>query len=96
MRISIKNIPQHVMNTLDTKKIREAAVDAVHFEPKFEKLNEEGKREEVKLLSGGVKEEFKSFLSSSKVEEKDDQDYFFRLWSQEYDKIIKEEEESKS
>ncbi len=95
MRLSIRNIPPHVMNTLDTKKIREAAIDAVHFEPKYEKLNEEGVLEELKITSGGVKEEFMSFINASKIESKDDRDYFFRLWSQEYDKIMKEEEEGK-
>jgi DNA repair protein SbcD/Mre11 len=95
MRLSIRNIPQHVMNTLDTKKIREAAVDAVHFEPKYEKLNEEGVLEELKITSGGVKEEFMSFINASKIDAKEDREYFFKLWSQEYDKIMKEEEEEK-
>lgn len=84
-----------MMNTLDTKKIREAAVEAVHFEPKYEKLNEEGVLEELKITKGGVKEEFMSFINASKIDMKEDREYFFSLWSQEYDKIMKEEEEAK-
>jgi uncharacterized protein YabN with tetrapyrrole methylase and pyrophosphatase domain len=95
IRMIIKNIPQHVMNALDTKKIREAAKDAVHFEPKYEKLNEEGKLEEVKISSGGIREEFRSFLDASSGMEGPDRDNFFRLWAQEYDKVAKEEEEQK-
>ena len=96
IRLSIRNIPQHVMNTLDTKKIREAAIEAVHFEPKYEKLNEEGVLEELKITKGGVKEEFMSFINASKIDMKEDREYFFSLWSQEYDKIMKEEEESQT
>ena len=95
IRMTIKNIPQHVMNALDTKKIRETAKDAVHFEPKYEKLNEEGKLEEVKLSSGGIREEFRSFLDASSGMEEKDRENFFRLWAQEYDKVAKEEEEQK-
>ena len=95
IRLTVKNIPAHVMNALDTKKIREAAKDAVHFEPRYEKINEEGRAEEMDLSSGGVRDEFRSFLGSiSGIGEKD-LDNFFRLWTQEYDKITKEEEEQK-
>ena len=95
IRMTVKNIPQHVMNALDTKKIREVAKDAVHFEPKYEKLNEEGKLEEVKISSGGIREEFRSFLDASSGMEEMDRENFFRLWTQEYDKVAKEEEEQK-
>jgi DNA repair exonuclease SbcCD nuclease subunit len=95
IRMTVKNIPQHVMNALDTKKIREAAKDAVHFEPKYEKLNEEGILEEVKISSGGIREEFRSFLNASSGMEEKDRETFFHLWSQEYDKVAKEEEEQK-
>jgi len=95
IRMTAKNIPQHVMNALDTKKIREAAKDAVHFEPKYEKLNEGGKLEEVKISSGGIREEFRSFLDASSGMEEKDRDNFFQLWAQEYDKVAKEEEEQK-
>ena len=95
IRMTAKNIPQHVMNALDTKKIREVAKDAVHFEPKYEKLNEEGKFEEVKISSGGIREEFRSFLNASSGMEEKDRENFFQLWAQEYDKIAKEEEEQK-
>jgi len=95
IRMTIKNIPQHVMNALDTKKIRETAKDAVHFEPKYEKLNEEGKLEEVKLSSGGIREEFRSFLDASSGMEEKDRENFFRLWAQEYDKVAIDEEEQK-
>jgi DNA repair exonuclease SbcCD nuclease subunit len=95
IRMTAKNIPQHVMNSLDTKKIREAAKDAVHFEPKYEKLNEEGKLEEIKISSGGIREEFRSFLDASSGMEGPDRENFFQLWAQEYDKVAKEEEEQK-
>ena len=95
IRLTIRNIPQHVMSTLDTKRIREAAKDAVHFEPKYEKINEEGQIEEVNITSGGIREEFLSFLEASKDINAKDKDNFYSLWSQEYDKIVKEEEEQK-
>ena len=95
IRMTVKNIPQHVMNSLDTKRIREAAKDAVHFEPKYEKLNEEGKLEEIKISSGGIREEFRSFLDASSGMEGPDRENFFQLWAQEYDKVAKEEEEQK-
>ncbi|MFC1559569.1 exonuclease SbcCD subunit D [Candidatus Margulisiibacteriota bacterium] len=91
IRLTIRNIPQHVMNTLDTKGIREAAKDAVHFEPRFEKVTEEGKTEEVKMLSGGIKEEFKSFLTAAKDLTKKEQEDFFEIWAKNYDEVIKEE-----
>jgi DNA repair exonuclease SbcCD nuclease subunit len=95
IRLSVKNIPQHVMNALDTKKIRETAKDAVHFEPRYEKISDEGKLEEVKISSGGVREEFRAFLEASKDVNNKDKDDFYGLWSQEYDKVVKEEEEQK-
>lgn len=95
IRLTVKNIPQHVINTLDTKKIREAGKDAVHFEPKYEKVSEEGMLEEVKISAGGVREEFRSFLEASAGINAKDRENFFRLWSQEYDKVVKEEEEQK-
>ncbi len=58
--MTVRNIPQHVLNTLDTKKIREVAKDAVHFEPRYEKITEEGSAETIKVLSGGAKEEFQN------------------------------------
>ena len=91
LRLTITNIPQHVMNTLDTKRIREAAKDAVHFEPRYEKMNEEGRMEEVRIATGGIKEEFKSFLSAKDLS-KLDKDKFTELWSNSYDEVIKEEE----
>jgi DNA repair protein SbcD/Mre11 len=95
MRLTVRNIPQHVINALDTKKIRETAKDAVHFEPKYEKINEEGQIEEVNITSGGIREEFRSFIEASKDISAKDRDDFYSLWSQEYDKIVKEEEEQK-
>lgn len=94
LRLTVKNIPQHVMNTLDTKRIRDAARDAVHFEPRYERINEEGLSEEIKISTGGVREEFRSFIATGGLEEKDIND-FVKIWSHEYDKVIKEEEEEK-
>lgn len=96
IRMTIKNIPSHVMNALDTKKIRGAGKDAIHFEPRFEKINEDGNMEEVKMLAGGIREEFRSFLEASKDLEEKDKESFYSLWSHEYDSIVKEEEEQKS
>lgn len=95
LRSTVTNIPQHVMNALDTKKIREAAKDAVHFEPRYERLDEEGRIEDMKIAAGGIKEEFRSFLLSiASMKEKERAD-FFDLWAQEYDDIMKEDEEGK-
>jgi exonuclease SbcD len=95
LRMTVKNLLPHVMNTLDTKKIREAARDAVHFEPKFEKINEEGALEEIKISSGGIREEFRDFLEASPGIDASDRENFFKLWAHEYDSVVKEEEEQK-
>jgi DNA repair protein SbcD/Mre11 len=91
LRLSVTNIPQHVMNTLDTKKIREAGKDAVHFEPRFERINEEGLLEDVKIVSGGIREEFRAFLDAKGLNKKETET-FMGIWSHEYDEIKKEEE----
>jgi len=92
VRMTVTNIPQHVMNALDTKKIREAAKNAVHFEPRYERLDEEGRLENIKIASGGVREEFGSFLEASQGLSEDDRNTFMNIWNDEYDEIIKEEE----
>lgn len=92
LRLSVKNIPQHVMNALDTKKIREAAKDAVHFEPRYERITEEGKIESVKLVSGGIKEEFNSFLKEIKDLSEKDRSRFNDIWTKEYEEIMAEDE----
>jgi len=93
LRLTIKNIPQHVMSTLDTKLIKDTAKESTHFEVKYERISEEGMIDNIKVLSGGAKEEFKTFLATKKDMSKDDQDQFFDWWSKFYDKTIKEEEE---
>lgn len=95
IRMTVKNIPQHVLNVLDTKKIRDLAKNAVHFEPRYEKLNEDGSAEDVKILSGGIREEFISFLSSTKNLSEKEKTEFIERWSSKINEIEKEEEEAK-
>ena len=92
LRLNIKNIPQHVMNTLDTKRIKEAAKDATHFEPRYERISEEGKLENIKITGGGIREEFGSFLEANQGLSAPDKEKFIELWSSNYDEIMKEEE----
>jgi DNA repair exonuclease SbcCD nuclease subunit len=91
IRMTVTNIPQHVMNSLDTKMIREAASVAVHFEPRYEKINDDGKLEDVRIATGGIKEEFNSFLSTKDLPQAE-RSKFTQLWSNIYDEILKEEE----
>jgi len=92
LRLSVRNIPQHVMNALDTKKIRDAAAGAVHFEPRYERITEEGIIENIKISSGGVREEFKAFLDATQGLSEKERNRFVDIWSASYDETIKEEE----
>lgn len=91
IRLTIKNLPAHVLSALDTKKIREAAMPAVHFEARYEKVDEQGKVESIKLASGGIREEFKSFLSQANIKQAE-RERFYRLWQDKYNEVASEDD----
>jgi len=62
VRIKVKNIQPSALAILDTKKIREAAQTALHFEPIFEKAAETGAAVTLQTSIGGVVEEFIAFM----------------------------------
>jgi hypothetical protein len=64
VRIKIKNIKPSALAILDTKKIREAAQAALHFEPIFEKTAEAGAVLTLQTSIGGVVEEYIAFMRS--------------------------------
>ena len=84
----------HPMNALKGKGIDIVVCGGMGARA-VQKLNEEGILEEVAISSGGIREEFRSFLDASSGMEEKDRENFFRLWAQEYDKVAKEEEEQK-
>jgi hypothetical protein len=68
VRLKIKNIPGHIYNSLDFRKIAELKSRAFHFELKFEKQTEEGKSQENETSIGKLNMEFSQFLNQIPVE----------------------------
>jgi DNA repair protein SbcD/Mre11 len=68
VRLKIKNIPGHIYNSLDFRKIAELKSRAFHFDLKFEKQTEEGKSQENETSIGKLNMEFSQFLNQIPVE----------------------------
>ncbi len=68
VRLKIKNIPGHIYNSLDFRKIAELKSKAFHFDLKFEKIDEKGERQDTKTSIGKLNMEFDQFLSQIPVE----------------------------
>lgn len=90
IRLKVINIPQHILSTLDIKKFRELAGAALHFEPVLEKLREERKIEETTIATGGMKEEFISFMKNYPNLKPAEVNYFTKFGVESLEEAMKE------
>lgn len=93
VRIKIEKVSPHVLSTLDIKKFKEMMSKATHFEPIFEKIDEKGKIEQIKVSIGGLNEEFNSFLETYPSIDKKDMQRLKTLGHTYLSKAIEDEKE---
>ena len=67
-RLKIVNIPQHVYNSLDFRKITELKSKAFHFDLRFERKEEEGRAFTTETTIGKLPSEFEQYLKQAVVE----------------------------
>jgi exonuclease SbcD len=68
VRLKIKNIAEHIYNSLDFRRIGELKSKAFHFDLRFEKKEEEAKDQAARTSIGKLNVEFEGFLKQSPVE----------------------------
>ena len=68
VRLKVRNIPEHIYNSMDFRKIAELKSKAFHFDLKFEKKEDEGKTQSTNTSIGKLNVEFNQFLSQVPVE----------------------------
>ena len=68
VRLKVKEIPEHIYNSLDFRKIAELKSQAFHFDLRFERKEEEGKAQSTKTSIGKLNVEFEQFLNQVPVE----------------------------
>jgi exonuclease SbcD len=71
VRLKIVNIPQHVYNSLDFRKIAELKSKAFHFDLRFERTKEGGKTFTTETAISKLPLEFKQYLKQAVVENLD-------------------------
>jgi DNA repair protein SbcD/Mre11 len=67
-RLKVREIPEHIYNSLDFRKIAELKSKAFHFDLKFEKKEDEGKTQSTNTSIGKLNVEFNQFLTQVPVE----------------------------
>jgi DNA repair exonuclease SbcCD nuclease subunit len=68
VRLKVTDIPEHVYNSLDFRKIAELKSRTFHFDLKFEKKEEEARGQSTKTSIGKLNMEFQQFLKQAPVE----------------------------
>ena len=68
VRLKVTDIPEHVYNSLDFRRMAELRSRAFHFDLKFEKREEEAKDQSTKTYIGKLNMEFQQFLKQVPVE----------------------------
>ena len=68
VRLKVKDIPEHIYNSLDFRKIAELKSKAFHFDLRFEKKEEGTKDQSTKTSIGKLNVEFDQFLKQVPVE----------------------------
>jgi exonuclease SbcD len=68
VRLKVTDIPEHVYNSLDFRRIAELKSRAFHFDLKFEKKEEEARDQSTKTSIGKLNMEFQQFLKQAPVE----------------------------
>jgi DNA repair exonuclease SbcCD nuclease subunit len=68
VRLKVTDIPEHVYNSLDFRRIAELKSRAFHFALKFERKEEEARDQSTKTSIGKLNMEFQQFLKQAPVE----------------------------
>lgn len=68
VRLKVANIPEHIYNSLDFRKVAELKSKAFHFDLRFERKEEEAKGQSTKTSIGKLNVEFEQFLKQVAVE----------------------------
>lgn len=68
LRLKVKEIPEHIYNSLDFRKIAELKSRTFHFDLKFERIKEEAKDQPDKTSIGKLNMEFEQFLNQMPIE----------------------------
>ncbi len=68
VRLKVKDIPEHIYNSIDFRKIAELKSKAFHFDLRFEKKEEKVKDQPGKSSIGKLNIEFEEFLKQVPVE----------------------------
>lgn len=68
VRLKVTDIPEHVYNSLDFRRIAELKSRTFHFDLKFEKKEEEARDQSTKTSIGKLNMEFQQFLKQAPVE----------------------------
>jgi DNA repair exonuclease SbcCD nuclease subunit len=71
VRITLDEIPAHIYRGLDFNEIRKLTSNAVHYEIKANVLKEEGKKPIGSSKIGALLNEFKYYVESQKIKEKE-------------------------
>ena len=71
VRITLDEIPTHIYRGLDFNEIRKLTSNAVHYEIKANVLKEEGKKPIGSSKIGALLNEFKYYVESQKIKEKE-------------------------
>ena len=68
VRLKVTDIPEHVYNSLDFRRIAELKSRAFHFGLKFERKEEEARDQSTKTSIGKLNMEFQQFLKQAPIE----------------------------
>jgi exonuclease SbcD len=68
VRLKVRNIPEHIYNSLDFRKIAELKSKAFHFDLRFERKEEKAKGQSTRTSIGKLNAEFEQFLKQVAVE----------------------------
>jgi len=68
VRLKVTDIPEHVYNSLDFRRIAELKSRAFHFDLKFERKEEEARDQSAGTSIGKLNTEFQQFLKQAPVE----------------------------
>lgn len=70
-RITLEQIPTHIYRGLDFQEIKKLSNEAIHYEIKANVFQEDGLKNEISTKIGSLANEFKQFIESQNLKEKD-------------------------
>ncbi len=68
VRLKVKNVPEHIYNSLDFRKVAELKSRAFYFDLRFERREEEAKDQSTRTSIGKLNVEFEQFLKQVPIE----------------------------